>query len=212
MYDVNVHYETAGAFIYQNGYFPFMFGPDNAQTAHGVVRLGGHREPHEDAWACAFREIVEEAQMTTSFLDAPLTYYMENEQATPIVYDHPIHADIQPLLLAGNLAAPQSVMFLGSALEEPSPSSETRGILRLSPRDIQAMCERPVTLREFRYQADARQILQVIPLDEDLVLRPYLQLRFLHFLLTERQDLFAELIDALNRQGSPVRNPLGNME
>ena len=59
MIDIELNTRTAGAYVFYDGYFVFMFGfgsnhPDNEL---GVVRFGGYREKDETVIECVTREV-----------------------------------------------------------------------------------------------------------------------------------------------------------
>ncbi len=52
---------TAGVYLKYQERFAFMVGTNEENTAHGVVRFGGHIDRDETATECAIRETMEEA-------------------------------------------------------------------------------------------------------------------------------------------------------
>jgi hypothetical protein len=66
---------TAGAYVYINGLYPFAIGSQLYNGRIPVFRLGGHREEFESGWQCAFREVYEETKLQIIPL-TPLTTYL----------------------------------------------------------------------------------------------------------------------------------------
>lgn len=76
MLDIERDTSTAGAYVFYNGYFVFMFGFGTNHSEHelGVVRLGGHREKRESVMQCVTREVREEALLDITFFDNKFVY------------------------------------------------------------------------------------------------------------------------------------------
>jgi hypothetical protein len=185
---------TAGAYVVVDGRLPFVVGAIPAAGRLPVIRLGGHREPGEDAWACAAREVLEEASLTARPLPPPATYWAAppHDPAALTVAPWPVAPGepVAPLLVAWREDVGRrrySLMYLAVADGPPRPAAETAGLLLLTPEDVLALVRTPVTLGAF-LAAGGRAVLGA-DLPTDLVLEPFLQLRVLAALLARHPDL-----------------------
>ncbi|MER2261888.1 MAG: NUDIX hydrolase, partial [Psychrobacillus sp.] len=93
-----------------------------------------------------------------------------------------------PILIIGNEQESLSIMYLSYSENEPNPSSETNGLLLLTPEDVHFICNNKITLNDFIKQ-NGKAILKG-NINRDLFLTPFPQLIFLSKLLKEHQDLF----------------------
>jgi len=68
MMDIELNTRTAGAYVFYDGYFVFMFGfgSNHPDSELGVVRFGGHREKDETVIECVTREVKEESSLDIS--------------------------------------------------------------------------------------------------------------------------------------------------
>jgi hypothetical protein len=185
---------TAGAYVLLDGRFVFMVGPTPRGDALAVVRLGGHREGGESPWACAVREVFEEASLQISPLVPPATYWFQagREAETPRPGPPPEQPEDAPVPLlivqgAGQCDEQLSAMYLANATGEAWPAAEARGLLLLSPTEIVRLICARVTLDEYRRAGGRAVLLDDLP--GDLPLDPYLQLRVLAVLLLRYPDL-----------------------
>ena len=79
-------------------------------------------------------------------------------------------------------------MYLSYSEDEPIPSSETNGLLLLTPEEIHSICNQTITLQDFINQ-NGKVILKE-NINRDLFLMPFPQLFFLSKLLKEHPDCF----------------------
>ena len=159
-----------------------MFGPNKENTAHGIVRFGGHALQNETAVECALREVQEEASVNANLYDSPCTYFLAEECATPVLAKPADSFGVTPFMILGNpMSASQSVMFVGNTSEVLQPSGETQGIVMLTREEIQIICKEEVTLGDF-VKANGK-IIERSELCRNHKLVPYLQLKFLNWVL-----------------------------
>jgi 8-oxo-dGTP pyrophosphatase MutT (NUDIX family) len=173
---------TAGAYVLCRGRFVFMVGlPLPEHDRLGVVRLGGHREPGETAWACAVREVAEESGMTGYPLAPPATYWIGPAQEPATLAAASWSAEpgepAAPLLVAWRSDAGRrrlSVMYLVRAEGMPAPAAETQGLLLVHPDEVLRLARERLSLATFL--RDGGQAVLRVPLASDLPLEPRLQL------------------------------------
>lgn len=189
---------TAGAYVLVEGLLVFMVGPTATGDRLGVVRLGGHREGDESGWACAAREVREEASLAIHPLVPPTTYGLGPPHDPATVRAMPRLADpseeATPLLVSWRIESDGlklSVMYLAHAEGSPEPSGEAHGLLLLRRRDVLALTHDTLTLDEFRHQG-GRVILRT-QLSPDLPLQPFLQFQVLAELLRRDPHLMPNL-------------------
>ena len=185
---MNIHKNviTSGAYVLYQGLFIFQVGPTKEADSLGVVRLGGHVESNESPLETAAREVLEEASMKIKPITSPITYHLSDWGSKPSIIQ--LNEEIAPILVKGNKQEPLSIMYLSYSDSEPVPSSETNGLLLLSPEDVQFICNNKITLHEF-IKKNGKAILKG-DIDGDLLLTPFPQLLFLSKLLKEHEDLF----------------------
>lgn len=181
---------TAGAYVYCDGHFLFQVGPTTEGDRLGVVRLGGHTENDETALETAKREVFEESSIRITPYPAPETYFQETWDTQPQQVN--TNDEISPILVKGRKRGPLSVMYLAHSNTNPEPSSETAGILLLTPKDIERICHNYVSLKEF-LQIGGKAILKK-EMDQNLTLTPFPQLLFLAKLLTEKLELMRKFM------------------
>lgn len=148
----------AGAFVVYQGRFIFVVGPDRHYPRHGVVRLGGHREPGESPLACAIREVQEEALLAIWPSQPPATYWAAPEgepEAGPwpgagTAADE--GGEVPPLLVTyhpeSGSRPRQTAIYLAFVDQPPVPAMETRGLLLLTPAQVQLLAHTPMTLAQ----------------------------------------------------------------
>jgi 8-oxo-dGTP pyrophosphatase MutT (NUDIX family) len=198
---------TAGAYVVVDGRLPFMVGPSGAGDRLGVARLGGHREPGETPWACAAREVREEASLAARPLPPPATYWSAPPHDPAALTAAPWAGDpdgqggpggpadpVSPLLVAWREDGDgrrYSLTYLAVADGPARPAAEAAGLLLLGRADVLTLVRAPLTLGAF-LAAGGRAVLRTA-LPTDLVLEPLLQLRVLAVLLT-REPSFLPLL------------------
>lgn len=187
--------KTAGAYVWYDGYFPFQFGPTKAGSHLGVVRFSGHRENDETAWETAVREVREESMMEINIIHSPKTFLLTAWEKRPI--EVKIDDGISPILIKGQPDETLSIMFLAYSANPPQPSSETKGILLLTPDDIQLICTHEITLKEFLERNG--KAMYTDTLNEDLILLPYPQLVFLSQLLNNEVKMMQNFMGSRYR-------------
>jgi 8-oxo-dGTP pyrophosphatase MutT (NUDIX family) len=180
---------TAGAYVAVGGRFVFMVGfPLPARDRLGVVRLGGHREPGETAWACAAREVAEEAGLGLQPLPPPATFWVGPDQDAAALAPGPwpgaIDEPAPPLLVGWRPGAGRrrlSVTYLARGTGTPAPATEAQGLLLLRPDEVRRVAHERLSLGAFLREG-GRALLRA-PLPTRLPLEPRLQLAALAVLL-----------------------------
>ena len=182
---------TSGAYVLYKGFFVFQVGPTKEGDKLGVVRLGGHREGNEIALDTAKREVFEEAQVEITPFNPNTTFHFNEWNEEPIrTY---INEPVVPILIKGYDETSYSIMYLSTTLTHPTPSSETQGLLLLSPENIRLICRKKISLSD--YQRLGGVSLLKTELDMDLILQPFPQLIFLSRLLNEESKLMEHYIN-----------------
>lgn len=183
--------KTSGAYVLYKGLFVFQVGPTKEGDKLGVVRLGGHREGNETALDTAKREVFEEAQVKIVPFNPKTTFYLNewNEEPTKVNIDEPV----VPILIKGNEESSHSIMYLSNTLTLPTPSSESQGLLLLTPENVQLICQKKITLSDYQ-KMDGVSILKT-EIDKSLILQPFPQLLFLSRLLNEETKLMERFIN-----------------
>lgn len=176
---------TSGAYVLYKGLFVFQVGPTKEGDKLGVVRLGGHREDNETAWDTAQREVFEEAQVKISPFSSNTTFYLSewNEEPTKVK----INESIAPILIKGNEESLYTIMYLSDSSTLPTPSSESKGLLLLSPANVHLICRKKISLSDYQKLGGVSIIKSEI--DTNLTLKPFPQLLFLSRLLNEETEL-----------------------
>lgn len=182
---------TSGAYVLYNGLFIFQVGPTKEGDKLRVVRLGGHREGNETALETAKREVFEEAQVEITPINPNITFYLSewNEKPTKVNINEPI----VPILVKGNEESSYTIMYLSNTLTLPTPSSESKGLLLLSPENVLLICQNKISLSDY-HNLDGVSILKT-ELDMNLILQPFPQLLFLSRLLNEETKLMEHIIN-----------------
>lgn len=173
------------------GLFIFQVGPTRKGDKLGVVRLGGHREGRETAVQTAIREVHEESSMNIDLISAPVTYYKNgwNEPSSKI---H-IEEKIAPILIKGSDSYTSNAMYLAYSETEPVPSSETKGLLLLTPEDIFKICDVQLTLKDYLDQNGKAQLSE--DMDAGLYIEPFPQLMFLRELFISEPEMMRDFLD-----------------
>jgi hypothetical protein len=189
----NARINTAGAYIWVDGFYPFAIGVRTHNGCIPVVRLGGRREGAETGWQCAWREVHEESSLDVQPLIPPRTYLADGDQRDSelreIRWEHPSE-EADPLLIvayrreAGILL---SLMYLAQADGFPKPSSEVKGLLLLKKEEVRWLCQESVTLRQ--YLDRGGNALFDYQFDQNLILEPFIQLRYLSEILRMHPDI-----------------------
>jgi NUDIX domain len=197
---------TAGAYVVVGGRFVFMVGfPLPARDRLGVVRLGGHREPGETAWACAAREVGEESGIMAHPLAPPATFWVGPDQDPAALAPGPwvgeAEETVPPLLVGWRLEGGRrrlSATYLARGEGPPAPAAETQGLLLLRPDDVRRLVRERLSLAAFL--RDGGQALLRAPLPTYLPLEPRLQLSALAVLLDRYPN-------RLTAESSPAQDP-----
>ncbi|MDG5471268.1 NUDIX domain-containing protein [Jeotgalibacillus sp. ET6] len=182
---------TSGAYVLYNGLFIFQVGPTKKGDRLGVVRLGGHRENNETAWETAKREVFEEAQINIHLIDSTVTFYLAEwgEEPEKVIGDEAV----SPILIKGNEESSYTVMYLATTESLPTPSGESKGLVMLSPAEVQLICSKKLSL--YDYQKSGGTYILKSEFDMTLLLQPFPQLQFLSRLLNEEAALMQRFID-----------------
>ncbi|MEK4710754.1 MULTISPECIES: hypothetical protein [Bacillus] len=106
-----------------------------------------------------------------------------------------MNEEVNPILIKGNKKESFTVMYIAFTDNEPKPSSESKGLLLLSPKDVELICSRQITLNEFIKQNGLAKIKENF--NKDLVLEPFPQLLFLSRLLKQELDNMKNFIKCL---------------
>lgn len=192
MIDFEINARTVGAYVLYDGYFLFMFGfgANHKDSELGVVRFGGHREKGETAIQCVTREVKEESSLDVAFYDNK-HIYIEKENGRD--YEKiKGNQDNNPILVIKWQDNSISIMYLAYGKGKLVPSMETQGILLLRKEDINLICSKDTTFKE--YKDNGGKFILVNPLPEDAVLIPHNQLRFLNKLFTFESELMTNYI------------------
>ncbi|MBE7098978.1 NUDIX domain-containing protein [Bacillus cereus] len=175
MIHIDKNVRTSGAYVMYKNLFVFQVGPMSKGDTLGVVRLGGHKEADETAIETAKREVKEEASINITILNSPTTYYKENWSAQSKKIK--VENEVNPILIIDSQDETLSTMYMAHAENEPTPSSETNGLLLLSVNDIRLICSKEITLNDYIKQGGIAILKEKI--DKDLILQPFPQLMFL---------------------------------
>jgi hypothetical protein len=182
---------TSGAYVLYKGLFVFQVGPTKEGDKPGVVRLGGHREDNETALDTAKREVFEEAQVDITLFNPNTTFYLSDWNAKPskVILNEPV----SPILIEGNEESPYTIMYLSNTSNLPTPSSESQGLLLLSPTNVQLICRNKISLSDYTKLNGVCIIKSEI--DMNLILQPFPQLLFLSRLLNMETELMEQYIN-----------------
>ncbi len=187
--DKNVR--TAGAYVVYKNLFVFQVGPTSKGDTLGVIRLGGHKEANETAVETAKREVKEEAAIDITILSSPSTYYKENWNAQSKKIR--VENEINPILIIDSPDETLSIMYMAHSENEPTPYSETSGLLLLSVSDIRLVCSKEITLNDYIKQGGMAILKE--KMNKDLILQPFPQLMFLAELLKEDPVLLQQILN-----------------
>ncbi len=184
---------TAGIYLRYKHYFAFAFGPNRHSGNLGIVRFGGHIEHGESPVQCAIREAKEETNRDVVLLPSTRSFYLESTAGSselilsPYIQEEPLH-EVDPILVSLH-----NVMFWARVFEEPELSGETKGIILLSDQEIMKLCEPDTSYTYREFQDWGGRSTTRRPYPEHLKLEPFIQLRFLAWLLKAHPDLVHEV-------------------
>lgn len=191
MIHINKNVRTSGAYVMYKNLFVFQVGPTSKGDRLGVVRLGGHKEDEETAVETAKREVREEATIDITILSSPSTYYKQNWNAQSKKIK--VENEIDPILIIDSPDETLSIMYMAYSENEPTPSSETNGLLLLSVSDIRLICSKAITLNDYIKQGGIAILKE--KMDKELILQPFPQLLFLAELLKEDPVLLQQFLN-----------------
>jgi hypothetical protein len=175
---------TAGVYLNINGLFAFAFGPNQNEGELGIVRFGGHIEEGESIVECALREVKEETDLEVELIRSPVTFKADDQSTSLESVD--VKMDIQPVLITRN-----NVMFFARSNMEPRLSSETKGIILLSELELVKLCSNEIKYGQFKSWG-GRSIVKN-DYDDDFILRPFAQMRFLARLIQEQPEILKKV-------------------
>ncbi|PRT05025.1 NUDIX hydrolase [Bacillus wiedmannii] len=191
MIHIDKNVRTSGVYVIYKNLFVFQVGPTNKGDTLGVVRLGGHKEDEETAVETAKREVREEATIDITILSSPSTYYKQNWNAQSKKIK--VENEIDPILIIDSPGETLSIMYMAYSENEPTPSSETNGLLLLSVSDIRLICSKEITLNDYIKQGGIAILKE--KMDKELILQPFPQLLFLEELLKEDLVLLQQFLN-----------------
>ncbi|PDZ46938.1 NUDIX hydrolase [Bacillus wiedmannii] len=191
MIHINKNVRTSGAYVMYKNLFVFQVGPTSKGDTLGVVRLGGHKEDEETAVEIAKREVREEATIDITILSSPSTYYKQNWNAQSKKIK--VENEIDPILIIDSPDETLSIMYMAYSENEPTPSSETNGLLLLSVSNIRLICSKAITLNDYIKQGGIAILKE--KMDKELILQPFPQLLFLAELLKEDPVLLQQFLN-----------------
>ncbi|MGK0532385.1 NUDIX hydrolase [Bacillus sp. 'calajunan'] len=191
MIHINKNVRTSGAYVMYKNLFVFQVGPTSKGDTLGVVRLGGHKEDEETAVETAKREVREEATIDITILSSPSTYYKQNWNAQSKKIK--VENEIDPILIIDSPDETLSIMYMAYSENEPTPSSETNGLLLLSVSNIRLICSKAITLNDYIKQGGIAILKE--KMDKELILQPFPQLLFLAELLKEDPVLLQQFLN-----------------
>ena len=182
---------TAGAFVLYNDLFIFMVGP-NKEGDLGVVRFGGHRENDETIIECLKRELKEEASITITLANSPMTYCIEEWDDEPKLIERDFEEDIYPIIIKGTQNDSLSVTYFAYSQGEPKPDFETHGILFLKLKDVELICKELITIDDF-LKSGGKALFQK-ELRRDIILKPGVHIKLLSTLYKKNPKLIEKFM------------------
>lgn len=188
---IDKNMRTAGAYVVYKNLFVFQVGPTSKGDTLGVIRLGGHKEADETAVETAKREVKEEAAIDITILSSPSTYYKENWNAQSKKIR--VENEINPILIIDSPDETLSIMYMAHSENEPTPYSETSGLLLLSVSDIRLVCSKEITLNDYIKQGGMAILKE--KMNKNLILQPFPQLMFLAEILKEDPVLLQQILN-----------------
>ncbi|KAA0756202.1 NUDIX hydrolase [Bacillus sp. AR2-1] len=191
MIHINKNVRTSGAYVMYKNLIVFQVGPTSKGDTLGVVRLGGDKEDEETAVETAKREVREEATIDITILSSPSTYYKQNWNAQSKKIK--VENEIDPILIIDSPDETLSIMYMAYSENEPTPSSETNGLLLLSVSDIRLICSKAITLNDYIKQGGIAILKE--KMDKELILKPFPQLLFLAELLKKDPVLLQQFLN-----------------
>lgn len=194
MIDFETNARTAGAYVLNNGYFVFMFGfgTNHKDNELGVVRFGGHLEKGETAIQCVIREVKEESSLDIDFYDNKYIYIeKDNGKSYEKIKGK---EDNNPILVIKWQDNNISIMYLAYGKGKLVPSMETQGILLLRKEDINLICSKDITFKEYKNNGGKYILANSFP--DDAILIPHNQMRFLNKLFTLESELMTDYISS----------------
>lgn len=189
--DLRKQVNTAGAFTLVDDLFIFMVGP-NENGDLCVVRLGGHRENDETPIECLKREMKEEASISITPVNSPITYRIEEWGEEPRLIEQNFKEDISPVNIKGKENGALSLLYFAYADKEPIPDCETHGILFLKRTDIDLICKELITIEDF-IKSGGKAIFHK-EIRKDVILKPGVHLSFLSMLNKRHPDIIDRFI------------------
>lgn len=198
MFNVEADTETAGAYIFHEGYFIFAFGFGSNLNSHelGVIRIGGHREDGETVKDCVRRETKEETSLNCKIITSNISYHFDGKNYLTLNNSH----SNAPIFITERNNNKLSVMYLAQSDDAPTPSAETQGLLLLRQQDIKTICENKITFKDY-INIGGKYILtdklkNITDYPSKFTLTPKAQIKFLNYLF----ELEPKLIKALPHQ------------
>jgi len=192
MENFELNIKAAGAYILYENYFVFMFGHGKNHSLNelGIVRFGGHLEKNETPIQCVLREVQEEASLDLTFLDNRITYLNENNISRKLI----IHRQSpNPIFVINNSDNEFSLMYLTYGKGTLIPKMETQGVIYLRKIDIEMICTKQTTLKEFKKNGGKFSLVK--DLSEDSILIPHTQIIFLNDLFTLEKELMDKYME-----------------
>jgi len=180
-----IQIKTVGVYLKINGSFLFAFGPNQYDGKLGIARFGGHIEEGESIVECVLREVMEETALQVTLISSPVTYKVDAWDSEVLVEGNE-QMDIKPLLRIG-----QNVMFFAQSDSDPKLSGETKGIIFLSEYELIKICSNEISYGEFKSWG-GRSISRS-EYNNDFILHPLGQMRFLARLIQEQPDLLKNI-------------------
>lgn len=193
--DIDHNTVTAGAYLFYDGYFPFMvgYGRNKENGSLGAVRFGGHREHNEKPAECARREIREETSLDIDFYSSPITYIMQAHSDNYVKAKDTTDKYLNPIFIKSDIEGKLSLMYFVYGHGKITPAMETQGILMLTSNDIKTICTEKITLKAFIKQGGRAIFAKELP--GDYIIEPAIQLQFLNYLFINEPKIIKDFVD-----------------